>query len=66
MDQIWVVGAHDPLKSLVMGPSLRGTCYLEYKFRKVNPPPPLKEYNSTRGLVATIRALQSLDVEMLR
>ena len=28
------VGVHDPLKSLVMGPSLLDNCYLENKFHK--------------------------------
>ena len=44
-------GVRNPLKSLVMGPSLLVNCYLEIKFHKkirVNhppPPPPLTPFN---------------------
>ena len=42
----WAPGVRNPLKSLVMGPSLLVNCYLEIKFHKKirgNPPPPLSE-----------------------
>ena len=44
----------DPLKSLVMGPSLLDNCYLENKSHKLirlNPPPPLRERGGGSTLI---------------